>query len=136
MMLNPDHIKTIIHHLQGNITNLEAIYLYGSATSDQFTEMSDVDLAYLSVDTISQLTRWNISAELASLLTRDVDLVDLLYADTVHQMQIIYHGKRIFCKSEVGSEALEDKIFRQYLTLNEDRKEILESIEKEGTVYG
>lgn len=63
-------------------------------------------------------------------------LVDIGVANTVLQMQIVATGTRIYTSDFKLSELYDSRVFWNYLTFNEDRREIMEEIAKTGTVYG
>ena len=100
------------------------------------TPGSDLDIAYLSDRQITNIKRWMIQEEIASLLIRDVDLIALKTATDVMRFQIINKGVRIFVKDMRKAEQFEDLVYSLYLDLNEQRKGILEDIYKRGYVYG
>lgn len=80
--------------------------------------------------------RWKTAQQLERQLLRDVDLVDLQSASTVIQFQVVSTGQRIFTQDENAMVWWELKVYQLYLTLNDDRKPILEEIKKTGTIYG
>lgn len=82
------------------------------------------------------LLRWKLIQQLAVLLNRDVDLIDLSSASTVMQFQVVSTGERVFTHDLVSIEWWELKIYQLYLTLNDDRKPILEAIQQTGRIYG
>jgi len=94
--LQEDEINIIIDTLKSNIPKLKAIYIFGSFASKSATNNSDVDIVYLSDESLSNVERWEISAELARFLRRDVDLVDLRGANTIFRYQIISTAKRVY----------------------------------------
>ncbi|MBI3541109.1 MAG: nucleotidyltransferase domain-containing protein, partial [Deltaproteobacteria bacterium] len=95
----------------------------------------DLDLGILCDRPLSALDRWNLQEELAKCLKRDIDLVDLRSASLVMKMQVITNGKRLYCKSVSLCEAFETYVYSAYCRFQEERKGILEDIEKRGSVY-
>ncbi|NQZ78417.1 MAG: hypothetical protein HRT61_20255 [Ekhidna sp.] len=79
---------------------------------------------------------WLVASKIADLVKRDVDLIDLKEANTVQQMEIVGRGIRLFCEEDYDMGAIEDKIYQLYITLNEDRKVILDGIKADLSVYG
>ena len=67
----------IVDMLKIEIPGLQAVYLFGSQKDNTANNESDVDIAYLTPDRLSSLACWDLSQKLASLLSRDVDLVEL-----------------------------------------------------------
>jgi predicted nucleotidyltransferase len=126
----------IIHQLRTDLPSVQAIYLFGSVVSEHFTEDSDVDIAILPSEPLSSFTRWQLLNQMANVLNRDVDLIDLANATTVMQFQVVSTGERIFATDKLAAEWWELKVYQLYLTLNDDRKPILEAIQQKGRVYG
>ena len=135
-MLNESQLNDIVVILKSRIPTVTSIYLFGSGVEDHFNENSDIDIAFTSDENIPNLTIWEAKNELASTFNRDVDLVDLLNANTVLQIQVVAEGKRIFTKNISRSEQFEARVFEDYITLNEDRAEILQEIAKSKSIYG
>ena len=131
-----DKFKQEIEVLQKRIPALISVYCFGSSVQGYETLESDLDMAYLSEGQITNIKRWTIQEEIASLLRRDVDLIDLKTATDVMKFQIINKGVRIFVKDVRKAEQFEDLVYCLYLDLNEQRKGILEDIYKRGYVYG
>lgn len=128
--------KHITQYLQEAIPTLEAIYLFGSYADGSFTPKSDIDIAFLAAKPIETLSRWALLQELAQKLKKEVDLVDLRSASTVMQFQVVSTGNRIFAADNKAIEWWELKVYQLYLTLNNDRKSILEAIHQSGSIYG
>jgi len=102
----------------------EAIYLFGSFANNTFNENSDVDIAVLFKEKKSPLEIFKLSEELSFILKRDVDLIDLASTNTAFAYEIINHS--ITIKKSKYAEDFENRIWWNYLTLQDDRKEILE----------
>lgn len=135
MPLKNEDIQSIIGTLKLEIPKLQALYLFGSQSDGSATLKSDVDVAYLSSAVLSPLQRWDISQKLASLLSCDVDLVDLSQTNTVFRFQILSKGKRIY---GVGYdvENFETLAYSFYLRFQEERKPIIDEILKNRSVLG
>lgn len=128
--------ELIIQHLQNVLPSLRAAYLFGSVVTEHFTDDSDIDVAVLTSEPLDALQRWQLLQQLAIRLNRDVDLVDLSAASTVMQFQVVSTGERIFSADANAMEWWELKVYQLYLTLNDDRKPILEAIQQTGRIYG
>ncbi len=128
--------ELIVRRLHTALPSLRAVYLFGSVVTEHFTEDSDIDIAVLTSEPMDALLRWKLIQQLAIALNRDVDLVDLSTASTVMQFQVVSTGDRIFTKDASAMEWWELKIYQLYLTLNDDRKPILEAIQQTGRIYG
>ncbi|WP_421891402.1 type VII toxin-antitoxin system MntA family adenylyltransferase antitoxin [Marinoscillum sp.] len=136
MILQKEQIEEVTNLLTHQIEGVKGIYLFGSGTGPDFTDESDVDLALLPQNPISTEMLWKLKNQLSDLVHREVDLVDLSVANTVLAMQVISGGVRLYSSEPLASERYESLIFSMYLTLNDDRKGILEEIEKNKTIYG
>lgn len=126
----------IIHTLLDSLPGVVAIYRFGSWDTPQARSDSDIDLAVLPEQPLSNLDRWELSQKLAQIASRDVDLVDLRSASTVMKLQIVAHGERIYCADETAASLFETTVYSGYARLNEERREILADIRDRGNVYG
>ncbi len=127
--------QPIIDQIEGKISPLYGIYLFGSQATGQATPHSDIDLAVLSDTKLKPLDLYNIAQTIALKLDKDIDLVDLRSVSTVFATQIVAHAKRIYCTDEYICESFEGLVFAKYVRLNEQRQIILDEIKKTGRVY-
>ena len=128
--------ETTITFLCDAIPDVLAIYLFGSlARGDQQIE-SDVDVAVLTPVSRSPTRVFDVAQQLAAVLHRDVDLLDLRSATTVMRMQVVSTGRCIYCTDEVKRQEFEMLVYSSYARLNEERREILKDIAARGAVYG
>jgi uncharacterized protein len=112
------------------------IVLFGSMAKGTFHTESDIDIAYLSDNTVlDKYEVFMLSQELAAKLGRDVDLIDLGHASTVFQAQVIHTGKVIYCTDEQKKAHFQMKTLKMYTKLNEERIPILKRIDESGSVY-
>ena len=90
-----------------------AVYLFGSAATDQMHEESDIDLALYAEEPVVRLRLWDVAQQLATIAGRDVDVVDLRTgtASSVMRMQVLSTGKRLFCADEGRCGQFEDLVF-------------------------
>jgi predicted nucleotidyltransferase len=72
---------------------LDALWLFGSAATGSATSGSDIDLAALFQRRPSGVELLEAKQQLGSLLSRDVDLVDLDRAPPILVMQVLRHGR-------------------------------------------
>ncbi|MDP3016421.1 MAG: nucleotidyltransferase domain-containing protein, partial [Deltaproteobacteria bacterium] len=128
--------KRIVSFLTEKIPDLIAIYLFGSSVQGTPGLESDIDLAILPVQPLNPLERWNLAQDLANLLKREVDLVDLRKASTVMRMQVISSGQYLYESNRQERDRFEDYVFSSYARLNEERKEIIKKVQEQGTIYG
>ncbi len=112
------------------------LFLFGSRAKGGFRGDSDLDLAYLSVQDITEYDQYMLAQKLAKLSGHEVDLIDLNKASTVLKAQIVGMGKLIYCRDQTFKANYVIRTLKEYALLNEERKEILERIKKEGVIYG
>ena len=117
---------------------VQAIYLFGSYDTEYELLDSDVDIALLfSHETAKSLRYLSMSPcaiDLAEVLKKDVDLINLRLVSTVFQNEIIASGTAIYKKDENPVDEFEMLTLSFYQKLNEERKEIVEDIRKSGRV--
>jgi hypothetical protein len=65
-----------------------------------------------------------------------VDLVDLRAASTVLAIQVVGGGLLLFDGDPAERGRFEDLCYSRYARLNEERREILDRVSREGTVHG
>lgn len=116
--------------------DLQAAYLFGSAVTGSLRPDSDLDIAILLQHSLSSLKLHELSEKIARLMSRDVDLIDLRSASTVLQMQVISTGHCMICNDPLEVGSFEDRVFSDYVRLNEERSGILEDIRERGSIYG
>jgi predicted nucleotidyltransferase len=126
--------KIIADYLTSKIQDLLAVIIFGSFANNSENRSSDIDIAFLSSKKISNIKRWELQEELASILDKDVDLVDLESASDVFRFQIASQGIVIYADNSKDIELYLDKIYTIYLQLNDDRKAILEDV-RNGVYY-
>ncbi|AJF07540.1 type VII toxin-antitoxin system MntA family adenylyltransferase antitoxin [Geoalkalibacter subterraneus] len=129
-----DHM--IVQCLREAVPDLLAVYRFGSFGTDAERLESDLDIAFLAEASPSHVKRWRLAQEMATMFGREVDLIDLAQATTVFRMQVIAHGRRIWCADEVRVETYADYVFSSYARLNEERRWILQDIRERGNIYG
>ena len=77
-----------------------------------------------------------LAQELADIFKRDVDLVHVNSSSSVFKVQVTYYGKVIYSINDNERMLFEMRTLKEYIMLNEERKEIIDSIKESGTVYG
>jgi len=135
-MISMTVLDRLVNVLLEVLPDIQAIYLFGSEARHDMHSDSDIDLAVLHKGGMDELQLWKVAQELAAIAGKDIDLIDLDKASTVMQMQIVSQGKRLMCKDAVACEIFEDFVFSDYARLNEERAEILASVQKQGVIYG
>jgi len=132
----PLDLGSAVKLLQHEISDLIAIYLFGSHATDDAGPESDLDLAVLPGHPLEPVRRWHLQEEIARLLHTDVDLVDLLFASTVMRVQVIDGGRVLWEGQRSLREAFEARALGAYARLNLARAGILDDIKRLGTVHG
>jgi len=116
--------------------NCEVIILFGSyARGDQRPD-SDVDIAIKTKKEISKKEIFELTQELEQLLKKDVDLVDLNAISDSFRYEILMNGQILYCEDNYQFDLYKLDMFREYLELNESRKDIIQNIKNGGTIYG
>ncbi|GAA0719765.1 hypothetical protein GCM10008905_08220 [Clostridium malenominatum] len=134
-MLNKEFINGINEVLIEKI-NPYLIYVFGSAAKGLLREDSDIDIAFLSEENLSDYQVFMVAQELASSLNRDIDLIDLKKASTVFKAQILGTGIKIYCTDKTRRMYFEMRSLKEYALLNEEREIILKGIKERGGIYG
>ena len=135
MYLNTKNRQLIVKTLKQEIPMLQALYLFGSQKDGSATTSSDVDVAYLTRKPLDNVDRWELSQKLASLLSYDVDLIELSETNTIFRYQILSTAERIYGEGyEV--ESFETLAYSFYLRFQEERKPIVDEIMKNKSVLG
>ena len=135
MVLKKLDKQLIIDILKQEIPELQALYLFGSQNDGSATTKSDVDIAYLSQKSLNSLERWDISQKLASLLSLDVDLIEISTTNTIFRYQILSTAERIY-GTGYEVENFETLAYSFYLRFQEERQPILDEIMKNKSVFG
>lgn len=80
--------KTIIELLKSNelvdlykVEKINTVIVFGSITTDEFMEYSDVDIAILSNEKITLSEVMNLEETLSKKLLRDIDIINLNQED-------------------------------------------------------
>ena len=129
----------IIQLLQSRLPNLLAVYAFGSQVTGTADSRSDLDLAVLVAGYADPIDLWDISSDIAELVTCEVDLLDFRAASTVMQYQILTTGQRLFAVDSADGFSVggyEATLLSAMTALNEARASLLADIQKDGTVYG
>ncbi len=113
-----------------------AVYVFGSFATAFENRESDVDLAFLRAKESNNVETWELAQEIARMIDRDVELIDMQKASTVFRYQIFASGTCIFCQNDVELARFENLAISMYLRFQEERKEILKSYLGEDKKYG
>ena len=110
------------------------IILFGSTLTGKITSDSDVDLAFLSGHNHTAYDSFMVSQELADMLGREVDLVDLSKSSTVFQARVMSTGKVIYCSDETKRMLFHMLALKKYARLNEERRVVMNKMVKGGPI--
>ncbi len=136
-MLSQDSIDSIIRLIASHFkSGVRAIYLFGSQVSGQTHLGSDLDLAVLLTEKPSADDAYALKTDLSAHFSCDVDLVDLMRADSVTKAQIISTARLLYAKSASDVAAFETQSYSEYALLNEERADIIKDFLKRGTSNG
>ena len=88
------------------------IYLFGSASRNELREDSDIDIAFLTDSDIDPYRCFMKAQELADILKREVDLINLNTSSTVFKAQVVGTGKTIYCIDDTKRMYFEMRTFK------------------------
>ncbi|MDE1908259.1 MAG: nucleotidyltransferase domain-containing protein [Pseudomonas sp.] len=129
------NFKKVLAHLQAEVPELLAVYVFGTQVTGEAGSESDLDVAVLSAGVVEPLLLWQLSGELADIVGVPVDLLDLRAASTVMQYQVLTTGRRLW-SGNVQAGLFESYVLSEKTALDTARAELLADIQKEGKVYG
>ena len=103
---------------------VQAVYLFGTWGTAHEWPQSEVDIAVLfaplQAKQVGSMALSPARFELETLLSRDVDLVNLRQTNTVIQKEIVTTGRRIFCPDELGADEFEMVVLSLYQKLQQE----------------
>lgn len=135
MYLTSKDRKIIVEYLKEKLKP-KFIYLFGSFAKGEGREDSDIDIAIYSDEEINAYDLFIISNKLSFEVKRDVQIVDLKDKDTVFASQIVGNREELYCEDETLRANYNTRVFKDYAKLNEERKVVLDAIERDGRIYG
>jgi predicted nucleotidyltransferase len=115
--------EKLINFLKYFFKDAKGIWLFGSYADGSYNENSDIDIAVLFKEKKSPIEIFKMQEELFLKLDKNIDLVDLASINDVFAYEIVTKGKKI--KTSKYSEDFEYRVWLRYLTLQDDRREIL-----------
>ena len=110
--------------------SLEAAYVFGSASRGETHSGSDLDIAFLGSQSKDPAAVFETAQDLALLIQRSVDLVDLRTASTVLRAQVVGTGRRIHAADEEAVDTFEMYALSDYARLEEERRELLQAFQE------
>ena len=119
-----------------NYPSTQAIYMFGThSTEDEWAD-SDVDIALLlppaEAKQAGNLQGTNRNHELEKQRRKDVDWSNVRLVSTVFQKEIIAADRRIYCADEYAADEFDMLTFSYYQKLNEERAGILDAAKRSG----
>jgi uncharacterized protein len=123
--LTPQEIQLIQDFLKEKLTP-SFMWLFGSGAKEALKPESDIDLAFFSDAEFDAYQAFMVAQELAGMIGREVDLIDLKKASTVMKAQIVGKGKLIYETDKLQRMIFEMRALKEYALLNEERQFILE----------
>ena len=118
------------------VPGVQAVYIFGSRARGDAGPDSDLDLAVLADRPLDPIVRWKLQESVAGMVHGAVDLVDLRSASAVMRVNVLADAKLVFDGARYERELFEATALSDYARLQEERRAILEQIEREGHVYG
>ncbi|MFP4600796.1 MAG: type VII toxin-antitoxin system MntA family adenylyltransferase antitoxin [Persicimonas sp.] len=94
------HADEVASLLVEHLPELRFAYVFGSAAADRLGPDSDFDIAVDAGRRLEADELMELSGRLASVVGRTVDLVDLLDAGAILNMQVLRRGRLITCRDE------------------------------------
>ena len=114
-----------------------AIILFGSYARNSQNKDSDIDIAIIAQNT-DKKDIFYAKQNLEQIFMKDVDLVNLkdINISDGFRYEILMNGIVLYCSDAYEYEIYKLNMFREYLELNESRKDIIKRIKQGGTIYG
>ncbi|MBA4263229.1 MAG: nucleotidyltransferase domain-containing protein [Comamonadaceae bacterium] len=130
-----DRPDAVLQVLLQRFPHALAFYLFGSQAKGEANAESDVDLAVLLPGYADAQLLWDAAADLARVLGRHVDLLDLRAAGTVMQHQVLTTGQRLWGDA-LAAGLFECFALTEKLHLDEARAGLLRDIAERGSIHG
>jgi uncharacterized protein len=131
-------LPQLLHHIQSTLPQAQSAWLFGSAARNELRSDSDIDMAVL-FEHGQAPDAWalrNLAQELARLVGRNVDLINIQSAPSVLQKEIIEARHRLFAKDVEKTENFELFALSQYRDYNERFATEFAKVAATGKVYG
>ncbi len=134
MYLTEDVKNKIVDYLINKLKP-KFIYLFGSFAKGEGREDSDIDIAIFTDEIISSYELFITANNLSFDVKRDVQIVHLKDVSTVFAAQIVGTREVLYCEDELTMDYYNIRTFKDYAKLNEERKIVLDAIERDGKIY-
>ena len=96
--------------------NIENVIIFGSLTKDDFNEESDIDIAIIGENKISDTVDLNLTLELEDFLGRSIDLIDINDEEIENIIKIeALNSDMVIIKDRICEETYNyyDNLFRE-----------------------
>lgn len=96
--------------------NIENVIIFGSLTKDDFNEESDIDIAIIGENKISDTVDLNLTLELEDFLGRSIDLIDINDEEIENIIKIeALNSDMVIIKDKIYEETYNyyDNLFRE-----------------------
>lgn len=96
--------------------NIENVIIFGSLTKDDFNEESDIDIAIIGENKISDIVDLNLTLELEDFLGRSIDLIDINDEEIENIIKIeALNSDMVIIKDRIYEETYNyyDNLFRE-----------------------
>lgn len=128
--------QVVVNIISTEVSNLLALYAFGSRIQGTANAQSDLDLAVLVEGYADPMHLFELSNQLADQLGYEVDLLDMRAASTIMQYQILTTGERWWVKDPLPVGLFETMVLSEKTNLDEVRAGLLADIQARGRVYG
>lgn len=112
--------------------DIDLAFLFGSHAIGRANKHSDIDLAILPHKPITPKMNWEWAQKIASLLGKDVDLINLMDCNTVLRMQIVQEGQLLLDRNN-KAPSFETDTYRMYQDLQLSRQDNLDAFKQRWT---
>jgi uncharacterized protein len=134
--LNHPLRDAIVSGVRSRLSDVIAVYLFGSQASGLANRSSDVDVALLCKRPLEPRARFELQQDLAERLRASVDVVDLRAASTVMRVSVLRTALVLDEADRFARELFEATALGAYARLNDERSEIIRDVIGRGNVYG
>lgn len=128
--------QVVVNIISTEVSNLLALYAFGSRIQGTANAQSDLDLAVLVEGYADPMQLFELSNKLADQRGYEVDLLDMRAASTIMQYQILTTGERWWVKDPLPVGLFETMVLSEKTNLDEARVGLLADIQARGRVYG
>ena len=131
-----DKLEIIKKYLKKEFNPL-AVILFGSYARNSQNDESDIDIAFISND-VDKKNLFDAKQKIQELINMDIDLINLKSEDIYDSItyEVLMNGNVLNCADEYKYDLYKIAMIREYIELNESRKDIIERIKNGGTIYG